>query len=105
VLTSDAIFFPPKRCLFRVRVKDRRGEAEGRSGPWDEGAGVVHKGHFHIPASEGEEEAVHVPTSVTYVREKQFFLVTETLTHLALCIIRGGACSRGGKGRYGPGRG
>ena len=29
-----------------------------------------------------------MPTGVTYVAEKHFFLVEETLTHLALCIIR-----------------
>ena len=26
------------------------GKRRCRSGPWDEGAGGVHKGHFHIPA-------------------------------------------------------
>jgi len=26
------------------------GKRRWRSGPWDEGAGGVHKGHFHIPA-------------------------------------------------------
>ena len=30
-----------------------------------------------------------MPTCVTYVTEKHFFLVKGTLTHLALCIIRG----------------
>ena len=44
-------------------------------------------------------------TGVTDVKEKHFFLVKGTLTHLALCIIRGGAGRKGGEGRYGPGRG
>ena len=26
------------------------GKRKCRSGPWDEGTGGVHKGHFHIPA-------------------------------------------------------
>jgi len=43
-------------------------------------------------------------TGLTYVTEKHFFLVKGTLTHLALCIIAGGA-DKGGEGRYGPGRG
>ena len=44
-------------------------------------------------------------TGVTHVTEKHFFLVKETLTHLALCIIREGAGRGGAEGRYGPGRG
>jgi len=44
-------------------------------------------------------------TGVTYVTKKNFFLVKRNLTHLALCIIRGGAGRGGGEGRYGPGRG
>jgi len=55
--------------------------------------------------SEGGEEAVHVPTSLIYVTKKHFFLVKGTLTHLAPCIIRGGAGRGGGQGQYGPGRG
>jgi len=46
-----------------------------------------------------------MPTGVTYVTEKHFVLVKGTLTHLALCIIRGGAGRGGGEGWYGPGRG
>jgi len=42
---------------------------------------------------------------VTYVTEKHSFLVKGTLTHLVLCIIRGGAGRGGGQGQYGPGRG
>jgi len=103
VLTSDGIFFPPKRCLVRVRVKDRRGQAEGRSGPWDEGAGEVHKGHFHISAGEGGEEAVHVPTGVTYVTEKHFFLVTETLTHLDCVSSEGALVAEEVRDSTGPG--
>ena len=44
---------------------------------------------------EGGEEAVHMPTGVTYVTEKHSFLVKGTLTHLTLCVISGGA-GRGG---------
>jgi len=60
--------------------------------PRDKGASGVHKGHFHIPAGmvvrEGEE-AVHMPTSLTYVTEKHSFLVKGAVAHLTLCIIRG----------------
>ena len=65
------------------------------------------QGTFPYPSrdgGEGGEESVHMPTGVTYVTEKQFFLVKGTLTHLTLCIIRGGAGRGGGEGRYGPGR-
>jgi len=51
-------------------------------------------GTFPYPSrdgGEGGEEAVHMPTGVAYVTKKHFFLVRGTLTHLALCIIRGGA--------------
>jgi len=56
---------------------------------------------------EGRLEAAHMPTGVTHVTEKHFFLVkgTLTVTHLALCIIRGGAGRGGQEGQYGPGRG
>ena len=46
-----------------------------------------------------------MPTGVSYVTEKHFSLVKWTLTHLALCIIRGGAGRGGDERRYGPGRG
>ena len=72
------------------------GRRRCRSGPWDEGAGGVHK--------EGGEEAAHVPTGVTYVAEEHSFLVKGTLAHLALCIIRGEAVQGGNEGRYGCGR-
>jgi len=49
--------------------------------------------------SEGGEEAA----GVTYVTEKHIFLVKGTLTHLALCIIRGAAGRGGGGGGTGPG--
>jgi len=52
---------------------------------------------------EGGEEAVHMPTGVTYVTEKHFFLVKGTL--LALLIIRGVSGRGGDEERYGPGRG
>ena len=76
---------------------------------------------------EGGEEAVHIPTDVTYVTENHFLLVTRTLKHLALCMIgcfyyfvknslesflealcariRRGAGRGGGLGRYRPVRG
>jgi len=65
-------------------------------------------GTFPYPSrdgGEGWEEAVHMPTGVTYVTEKHFFLVKGTLTHLALCIIRGRASRAGDEGQYGPERG
>jgi len=34
------------------------GRRRCRSGPWDEGAGGVHKGHFHIPAGMVVMEAI-----------------------------------------------
>jgi len=46
-----------------------------------------------------------MPTGVTYVTEENFFLVKGTLTHLVLCIIRGGAGRGGNEGQYGPRRG
>jgi len=46
-----------------------------------------------------------MPTGVTYVTEKHFFLAEGHLTHLALCIIRRGAGRGGSEGQYGPGRG
>jgi len=46
-----------------------------------------------------------MPTDVAYVIDKHNFLVRGTLTHLALCIIRGGAGRGEDGGRYGPGRG
>jgi len=66
------------------------------------------QGTFPYPSrdgGEGVDEAVHMPTGVTYVTEKHFFLVKGTLTHRALRIIRGGAGRGGDEGRYGPGRG
>jgi len=50
-------------------------------------------------------EAVHMPTGVTCVTQKHSFLVNGTLTHLALCIIRGEAGKGRDEGQYGPGRG
>jgi len=44
-----------------------------------------------------------MPTGFTYVTEKHFFLVKGTLTHLALCIIRGGAGRGGERDGTGPG--
>jgi len=57
------------------------------------------QGTFPHPSrdgSEGGEEAVHMPTGVTNVTEKHFFLVKGTLTHLTLCIPAG-MVVRGGK--------
>ena len=78
-----------------------------RSGPWDEGTGGVHEGHFNIPAGmvvRGGRRPY--ATGVTYVTEKHSFLrlVKGTLAHLALRIIRGGADKGGNEGRCGPGR-
>jgi len=81
------------------------GKLRCRSGPWNEGTGGVHKGHFYIPArmGEGGEEAGHIPTGVTYVTEKHSSLVKGTLTHLALRIIRGGADKEETRDGAGPG--
>jgi len=46
-----------------------------------------------------------VPTDDTDVTENHFFLGKGTLTHRALCIIRGGAGRGRDEGWYGPGRG
>ena len=55
--------------------------------------------------SEGWEEGVHMPTGVTYVTEKHFFLVKRAVTHLTLGIIREGTGRGGGERVCGPGRG
>jgi len=55
--------------------------------------------------SKGGEEAVHMPTGVTYVTEKQLFLVKGAVTHLTLCIIREGTGRGGGEGVCRPWRG
>ena len=53
---------------------------------------------------EGWEEAVHMPTSVTYVREERFIFVKRTLAYLVVSIIwgrRGRSSGReGGKRGY-----
>jgi len=47
---------PHRPCFARGGVQSDSGSRMGeekrrcRSGPWDDGAGGVHKGHFHIPA-------------------------------------------------------
>ena len=58
----------------------------------------------HQDGGEGGEQAVHVPTGVTYVAEEHSFLVKGTLSHLTLCIIRGEVGQGGFEGRYGCGR-
>ena len=76
-------------------------------GPGMRGHGGA-QGTFPYPSrggGEGGEQAVHMPTGVTYVTEKHSFLVKGTLTHLTLCIIRGGAGKGEGEGLYGPGTG
>jgi len=97
---------PPRWCLVRVSVKDVKGESEVlQCTLW---AGGVHKGYFHISTGmvvRGGEEAVHMPTSVTYVTEKHFFLVKGAVTHLTLCIIREENDRGGGERQCGPGRG
>jgi len=50
-------------------------------------------------------QAVRIPTGITYVTEKHFFLVKGAVTHLTLCIIREGTGREGGGRRCGPGRG
>jgi len=65
-------------------------------------------GTFPYPSrdgGEGGQNSFRIPTGVTYVTEKHFLLVKGTLTHLALCIIRGGAGRGRDEGWYGPGRG
>ena len=82
------------------------GKRRCRRASQDKGAGGVHKGHFHIPAGMvvrgGRRQSI---TGVTYVTEKHFSLVKGAVTHLTLCIIRGGTGRGGGERRYGPGRG
>jgi len=85
-----------------------RGEAEVLQWAlgWEGKRGA--QGTFPYPSKDGgevREEAVHMPTGFTYNTEKHSFLVKGTLTHLALCIIRGGAGKGGEEGLYGPGRG
>jgi len=86
-----------------------QGRERGSDGVAVDPAGGKNNGHFHIRASrdggEGGKKAVHIPTSVTCVTEKHFFLVKGALTHLSLCIIRGGAGRGGGEGWYGPRKG
>jgi len=92
--------------LVRVRFKDERGEAEVSQWTLGSGGSRGTQGTFPYPSrdgGEGREEAVHMSTGVTYVTKKHFLLVKGTLTHLTLCIIRGGARRGGGEGRYGPG--
>ena len=86
-----------------------QGWERGRGGvAVDPGDRRVTQGTFPYPSRDGGvggEEAVHLPTGVTDVTEKHVFLVKGTLTHLTLCIIRGGSGRGGDEGRYGPGRG
>jgi len=67
----------------------RGGKRRCRSGPCDEEAEGVHK-YPSWDGSEGGEEAVHIPTGVTYVTEKQFFLVKGTSTHWHCMSSEGG---------------
>ena len=46
-----------------------------------------------------------MPTVATYVTEKHSFLVKGAVTHLTLCIIRGGFGRGGGERQCGPGKG
>ena len=46
-----------------------------------------------------------MPTGATYVTEEHSFLVKGTVTHLTLCIIRGGFGRGGGERQCGPGKG
>jgi len=66
----------PRWCLFRVRVKDGRGEAEVSQRTLVSGDRRSTEGTFSNPSwdgVEGGEEAVLCV--VTYVTEKHFFLV------------------------------
>jgi len=74
------------RCSIRVRVNTEWGRV---------GGGVVGPGQRGMPkpiwdGGEGWEEAVHMPSSVTYVTEKHFFFVKKALACLALGILGGG---------------
>jgi len=94
--------------LVRIRVKDGRGETEVLQ--CSAGKGVRRGSQGTSPdtgrdGSEGGEEAVHMPTGVTYVTEKPHFLVKGAVTHLTLCIIREGTGRGGDKKVCGPGRG
>ena len=86
------------------------GKRRCRRAPRDKGAGGVHKGNFHIPGGMVVRGGSRQPICQLALHMSQksiFFLVkgTLTVTHLALCIIRGGAGRGGGEGWYGPRRG
>ena len=82
------------------------GKRRCRSAHCHEGAGGVHKGHFHIQGgSEGGKEAVHLPAGDAYVTEEQSFFFDGTFTYLTLGIVEGGAGKGVGKRWCGPGRG
>jgi len=57
-----------------------------------------------INGSEGWEEAVHMPSCVTYVTKEHFMFVKRTLTYMAVSINRGrgeqGSGRERGRGRY-----
>ena len=53
----------------------------------------------------GRRQSIYMPTSVTYVTEKHFFLVKGAVTHLTLCIIREENDRGGGERQCGPGKG
>jgi len=54
----------------------------------------MHKGHFQVPCrsmwdgGKGWEEAVHMPSCVTYVAKKHLMFVKRTPTYLVVNIIR-----------------
>jgi len=94
------------RCLIKVRVQDGRGEAEVSQWTLGWGSRGGTQGAFPQPSwdgSEGGEEAVHMPTGVTYFTKEHFFFVKWTLTYLALGILGGGPGREAGEGWYGYG--
>ena len=93
--------------LIMAESGSRMGEGKRRcrSRPWDGGDRRGAQGTFPYlsrDGSEGGEQLVHTRTGVANVTEKHFFLVKGTLTHLTLCIIRGGAGRGGDEDGTGP---
>jgi len=59
----------------------------------------------NLDGSEGWEESVHMPTSVTYITEEHFLFVEGAMAHLTLGVLGGGAAVGVGGGWYGCGKG
>jgi len=76
VLAKDGVFFSPRWCLFRVRVKDGRGEAEVSQRTLVSGDRRSTEGTFSPPSWDGVEGGAEAVLCVgTYVTEKHFVLV------------------------------